>query len=70
VGQAEHTADSGSVSSPPVPLLREDLSFVIDAKAFSCSILIFVAPTVMAIAIASFNSSSVTFSSLATARQY
>ena len=70
MGQAEQTSESGGVLSSPVILIRKDLSSGNDAKAFSWSILIFVAPTVMAIAIASFNSSSVIASSLATARQY
>ena len=69
MGQAEQTSESGGVLSSPVIFIRGDPSFGSDAKAFSWSILIFVAPTVMAIAIASLNSSSVIAKSLATARQ-
>lgn len=70
VGQAVQVSMSGGVFCPPGLWVREETSFLTDARAFSWSILIWVAPTVMAMAITSFNSSSVAFNSLATARQY
>src|SRR5208283_3286870 len=69
VAQVPQACSSGGVTAGEASSSADFLSPA-EAKQFCCKIWIFVAPTVMAIAIVSSSSSSVAPSCLATARQY